>query len=175
MSHRAMGATTALLTIFALATGCAEGGGELPMEPSTIDLASSSHTLLECPIDETRSVTDTVDILGGTVELDGHAITLPYGAVALPTVLTLTAPAGKYVELEINANDTESFGFLDAVSIRISYDRCTRSNIDSQLLTAWYIDHETKALLESMGGTDDKTARTVTFTSDHLSAFAIAN
>lgn len=170
-------ASAALTFVFALFAGCAEqsNGGELPLEPADFDLAFTSATLVECPVNETRSVTDTVGILGGTVELDGHAITLPTGAVAVPTVLTLTAPAGQYVELDIHANDSETFQFEEPVSIRISYDRCTRSNVDKDPLTAWHIDEETKALLNHMGGTDDKTARTVTFGTDHLSGFAIAN
>lgn len=174
MGHTRKTATAVLIT-FAVVAGCAEGRSELPLEPATLDLASASSTLLECPVNETRSATDTVGILGGTVALDGHAITLPSGAVALPTVLTLTAPAGQYVELEIQANDQDSFQFQEPVTIQISYDRCTRNNIPSDPLTAWHIDEDTKALLEHMGGSDDKEARNVTFSSDHLSAFAIAN
>lgn len=175
MARNTITATAVMTTIVALIAGCAESGGELPLEPEPVEFASTSSTLLECPVNETRSVTDTLDILGGSIELDGHAITLPYGAVLTPTVLTLTEPAGSYVELDIHANDEESFSFEEPVSIRISYDRCTRSNVENDVLTAWHIDEETKALLEHMGGTDDKTARAVTFSSDHLSGFAIAN
>lgn len=175
MGHRTMAAAAALTTVLALVSGCAEGGGELPLEPTAIDLATASSTLVECPTNETRSATKILGIFGGTVELDGHSVTLPFGAVALPTVLSVTAPAGKYVELDIQANDVETFTFRQPVSIRISYERCSRANLDDDALTAWYIDGDTKALLEHMGGTDDKTARAVTFSSDHLSAFAIAN
>lgn len=168
-------ATAVMVALFTAVAACADSGGELPLEPAAAELASTSSTLLECPTNETLSVTDTLGLLGGTVTLDGHAITLPYGAVAFPTELTLTAPAGQYVELDIRANDLESFEFQEPVSIRISYDRCTRNNTADDLLTAWYIDSATKALLEDMGGTDDKEARNVTFSTDHLSAFAIAN
>lgn len=166
-------AIAALLTVGL--TGCGDRGGDLPLEPESVSASLLGPTLLECPVNVTRSVTDTLGIDGGTLELDGHSITLPMGAVLLPTVLTLTVPAGKYVEVHIDANAQETFEFELPVSIALSYERCTRSNIENTALTVWHIDEETKALLEHMGGTDDKTARRVTFTSDHLSGFVIAN
>lgn len=153
---------------------CAEAG-EGPLAPEEASLASSSAALVECPISETRSTSATIDLLGGTVSLDGHSITLPAGAVLLPTQITLTVPASNYVEIDIRANDLESFEFQEPVSVVLSYDRCTRSNLDKETLSAWYIDTDTKALLEDMGGVDDKASRTVTFDSGHLSGFAIAN
>jgi hypothetical protein len=38
----------------------------------------------------------------------------------------------------------------------------------------WHIDPLTKTFLEDMGGVDDKVARTVTFSTDHFSGYAIA-
>lgn len=169
---RSVGLAAAILV--ALTTACGDAGTD-PFEPQDPQLASSGSTLIECPINTTRSTSATIDGLGGTVSLDGHSITLPAGAVLLPTEITLTVPASNYVEIEITANDQESFDFEEPVSITISYERCTRSNILASELTAWQIDPVTKALLEHMGGTDDKTARTVTFPSGHLSGFAIAN
>lgn len=153
---------------------CAEAG-EGPMAPEEESTASTGPVLVECPVSETRSTSATIDLLGGTVSLDGHSITLPEGAVLLPTQITLTAPASNYMEIDIRANDLESFEFEQPVSVAVSYQRCTRSNLDKATLSAWHIDTTTKALLEDMGGVDDKTARTVTFESGHLSGFAIAN
>ena len=155
--------------------GACTEAGEGPLAPEEASLASSGAALVECPVSETRSASATVDLLGGTVSLDGHSITLPAGAVLLPTQITLTVPASNYMEIDIRANDLESFQFEEPVSVVLSYDRCTRSNLDKETLTAWHIDTGTKALLENMGGVDDKTARTVTFESGHLSGFAIAN
>lgn len=168
-------AGTALLFVVSLAAiGCDRAENTL-LEPDAPALAASGAALIECPISETRSVTKELGLLGGTIELDGHSMTLPYGAVLLPTTFTLTVPASNYVEIEIHAAGEEMFDFAKAATIAISYQRCTRSNIDQSALTAWYIDSETKALLVHMGGTDDKLAQTVTFDSDHLSGFAIAN
>ena len=167
----------ALLFVVSLAAVSCDGAGDALLAPDAPLLAASGSTLVECPVSETRSVTETLLPLGGTIELDGHSFTLPAGAIAVPTSFTLTVPKSNYVEIEIHAVGEDVFGFpeLAPASITISYDRCTRSNIDQSALTAWYIDSATKALLQHMGGTDDKLARTVTFDSDHLSGFAIAN
>lgn len=164
----------ALLAMPAVLLACADQPAPL-LSPDAPMRSTAGSALVECPTSETRSVTKTVGSLGGTVDLDGHSITLPLGAVLLPTTLTLTVPASRYMEIEITANGAESFDFEQAVAITISYARCTRSNIDKAPLTAWQIDPATKALLEHMGGTDDKAARALTFGSDHLSGFAIAN
>jgi hypothetical protein len=39
----------------------------------------------------------------------------------------------------------------------------------------WYIDSDTKAMLEPMGGVDNKLLKTITFTTGHLSGYAVAN
>lgn len=166
---------TAVLFLFSLAAAACDSPDRALLQPDTPLLASSGSTLIECPISETRSVEQQVGVLGGTIELDGHRMTVPEGALLAPTTFTLTVPRSNYVEIEIRADGEESFEFLEAVSITISYDRCTRSNLDKAELTAWQIDPLTKELLEHMGGTDDKAETTVTFTSGHLSGFAIAN
>ena len=160
--------------LLAFTTACGDAG-DTPLAPADADLAFTGSTLVECPVAVTESTSATVGALGGTVSLNGHSITLPAGAVLLPTEITLTVPASNYMEIEIHANDLESFDFEAPVSITLSYDRCTRSNLDNRQLTAWQIDPATKALLEHMGGVDDKNTRAVTFQSGHLSGFAIAN
>lgn len=167
------GSVAAAILGMVFVTGCENGAMELPLEPSLA--TTTGATLVECPVGETRAVSGTIGLLGGTLELDGHSITLPYGAVLMPTPITMTVPAGNYVEVDIHAAGEESFQFQEPVTIAISYERCTRSNIDKESLTVWHIDEETKELLEHMGGEDDKVARRVTFTSGHLSGFVIAN
>lgn len=51
------------------------------------------------------------------------------------------------------------------------HSRCTRRVAQRVALQAWYIDSNIKALLENMNGTDDKTARKVTFNTGHLSGY----
>lgn len=137
--------------------------------------ATANPKLVSCPTSQTQSATATISpLLGGTVSVGGSSVTLPVGAVALPTVITVTIPASNYMEVEVRAGGLEHLVFQLPVRIAIDYSRCDRSNIDRAPLSAWYIDRETKALLEDMRGTDDKGARTVTFTTGHLSSYAIA-
>ena len=164
---------TAGILAAVLLAGCADTP-TAPVDVLPQHSVTTGAVLVECPTDVTRSTSGTLGILGGTLELDGTRITIPAFALLLPTQFTLTLPASNYMEVEIRAGSAEHFEFEAPVTIAIDYSRCSRSNIDKAPLSAWHIDTETKALLENMGGTDNKTARTVTFDTDHLSGFSIA-
>jgi len=77
------------------------------------------------------------------------------------------------MEISVQAGDFLSFLFNQPVSITIDYSRCNRTDIDNLALTVWHIDPVTNQLLENMGGVDDKTQRTITFTTSHLSTYAV--
>jgi hypothetical protein len=151
--------TDAAPTASAAATGSLLAGGNL----------------IECPTSVTSTATALVTPLGGIVSVGGTSISVPVGAVLLPTTIQVTVPASNYMEVDISVPGVEHFVFQQPVSVTVSYARCTRADIDKSPLTAWYIDGTTKALLEAMGGVDDKVARTVTFTTPHLSGYALAN
>lgn len=154
-------------------TSCAEPARS-PLAPDQPLMTSTSTgaTLVECPTDVTRSVSATIDLLGGTLELDGHKLVIPANAVLFPTTFTLTVPASNYLKIQVTADGEEHFQFESPVSMTLSYERCSRSNIDKKTLVIWYVS-SADALLENMGGTDDKTARTVTTSTDHLSDYAL--
>jgi hypothetical protein len=90
------------------------------------------------------------------------------------TTITLTIPASQYMEIEVKANDLTSFLFQQSVSITIDYSRCSAAEASKTPLTVWHIDTQTKRLLENMGGADDKTTHSITFTTGHLSGYAVA-
>jgi hypothetical protein len=136
---------------------------------------ATGANLIECPSSVTTTTSAVVTPLGGLVSLGGTSISVPAGAVLVPTLIEVTLPASRYMEVDISVPGVEHFVFELPVTITVEYSRCTRSDIALSPLTAWYIDSETKALLEAMGGVDDKVARTVTFTTPHLSGYALAN
>lgn len=107
------------------------------------------------------------------MSLGGSSITIPSGALSVPTLITLTLPAGQYMELDVQADAFTSFLFNQPVSVTIDYSRCNR-NLSSDTLTVWNIDEQTKALLQNMGGVTDTTAQTITFSTGHLSGYAVA-
>ena len=141
----------------------------------TAEIAGIGSTLIECPTSESVSASALVTPLGGVVTAGGTSISVPAGAVVVPTMITVTVPASNYMEVDITANELLHFVFEQPVTVSMSYARCTRGDIDKSPLSAWYIDKSTKSLLEAMGGVDDKVARTVTFTTGHLSGYALAN
>lgn len=177
-----------IAVVLASATAC---GDALPIAPASSSIgqetttrsgplppparASIGATLIECPTSVTTSDTALITPLGGSVSSGGTSITIPAGALLVPTPIVVTVPASKYMEVRIRAAGSETFNFLQPVTIAIGYARCTRNDIEQSALTAWYIDSENKTLLEFMGGTDDKVSRSVTFTTDHLSGYALAN
>jgi hypothetical protein len=156
--------------------GCAVDNTTEPVPSAAAASARSlGGTLIQCPNAIPSSTTALVSPLGGVVSLGGTSISVPAGAVLVPTLISVTTPASQYMEVDISVPGIEHFLFELPVTVTVSYARCTRSDIDKTPLSAWYIDSETKALLESMGGVDDKVARTVTFTTPHLSGYALAN
>lgn len=168
--------TIAATFLLVAAAGCADHpAAPRPTEESAALLSDTEIEFLHCPSATDRSVTGTVGTLGGSLAVDGHRFTLPPLAIAEPTTFTMTAPASEYVELEIHAHGYDSFQFLLPAEIEISYDRCEHEDIEHGALSVWYIDGLTGELLEFMGGVADADARSVTFSSGHLSGFIIAN
>ena len=143
--------------------------------PANLLGSNSSSVLLTCPTSTTQSASGLIEAaVGGTVSVGGHSVTIPAGALLGDATVSLTVPASKYVEIDLKVNGGEHFVFQAPVVVTISYDRCSRSNLLRAPLTAWYIDGQSKALLENMGGIDDKLLRRVTFTTPHFSAYAVA-
>ena len=164
------------LAAIAGAAACSEPvTSVLSARHSVANATTTGSVLVECPTDQSTSASALVTPLGGVVTAGGTSISVPAGAVLVPTTITVTVPASQYMEVDITADGAEHFTFQTPVTVSVSYARCTRDNINKEALEAWYIDSNTKALLQNMGGTDDKTARTVTFVTDHLSGYAVAN
>jgi hypothetical protein len=130
--------------------------------------------LIECPTSESFTESAVITTRGGLISVGGMSISIPAGALLTDALMTVTVPASKYVEVEIRVEGVDHFIFELPVVVTMSYARCTRSNINIFPLSAWYIDSETKALLEKMASVDDKLLRTVTFPTTHLSSYAIS-
>ena len=166
-------ASVALIMAFGLSACSEEGDGSASLEPSLSH--STNPELIECPSDVTYSSSGSVLPTGGSVALRGHSVQVPTGAVLLPTEIGLTEPASQFMQVDLSANGQDHFQFRAPLTVTISYARCTRENINKGPLSVWLIDETTGALLQNMGGVDDKVNRTVTFETDHFSGYAIAN
>ena len=140
------------------------------------DFGAVNPALVECPSKETQ--TNSVTILDlsaeSIVSIGATKVVIPPGAVPLGSTVNLTIPASRYVEIGISVNQQEHFPIALPISVTIDYSRCQRSDVLTKPVTAWNIDPDTKALLENMGGLDDKLSQSITFQTPHLSGYAIA-
>ena len=90
-------------------------------------------------------------------------------------MVTLRQPSTRFVEVEVRVNGLAHFLFAKPVTVVLDYSRCRRSRIGPDPLTVWEIDPVTKAFIREIEGVvDDREARTVRFTTDHFSGYAVA-
>jgi hypothetical protein len=146
--------------------------GDTTQLPDTTGI--SQRRLIECPTTQTSTNSGLLGVLGGTIAAAGTSISLPAGSVLLGTLIRVTVPASTYMEIDVTANDLPTFLFLQPVTITIDYSRCPSSVTAGKTLTVWHINTQTKLLLENMNGVNDPVQRKISFTTDHLSGYAIA-
>jgi hypothetical protein len=176
MSRPDLARRTLLATLLAaVVAGCGDSGTAGPV-------GAPQHSLLAplsfvaCLTAEELTATDTIlPDVGGTVAVGRTSITVPPGAVLEPTAITLTIPASAIAEVRITANGKEHLTFQRPVSVTIDYGHCGGLTLGLLPVSVWYIDEVTRQLLEYMGGVDDKHSRTITFSTGHLSGYAILN
>lgn len=135
----------------------------------------SQPKLLACPSNETFSASALLDpLLGGVVSAAGSSISVPSGALTVPSIVALTVPAANTVEVDASIVGVEHAVFNEPVTVTIDYSRCGQSSIENRTLSVWYLDPITRDPIENMHGVDDRANRKITFTTDHFSAYAIA-
>jgi hypothetical protein len=176
----------ALLAAGALFAGC----GDLTTQPTAASPAASlarqesiggtdgpaALRLLECPYTgPDRRGIGAIGLFGGQLSAGGARMSAPLGAVLSVTLFETVVPASRYMEVEIHAVGLGSFLFQRPVNVTIDYSRCDEDAIPPGATPrAVYIDGETKEILEDMGGEVDRAARTITFSTGHLSGYAVA-
>lgn len=145
-------------------------------EPHTLaPLSASAAKLAECPTSDSATVVSTLGLDGGVVSIGGTSVVIPAGALTSATSIKLRIPASTYVEIDVKANDLQTFTFAQPITVTIDYSRCASGTLLSAPLTVWHIDPSTKELLEDMHGVDDKVTHRITFTTTHFSGYAVAN
>jgi hypothetical protein len=161
------------LAALALALAACGDHPALLHEPEIPALHSlSSITLLNCPVAESRSASATIGSAGGTLELDGHSIRVPEGAVSAPTEFTLAVPAGQHLKVEFTADGRHGFSFARSAFVGVSYAHCGLTLFS---VSAWYLDPVTGEPIQRMTSMHQFSAKRVTFGTNHLSLFALAD
>ena len=173
MARRTRSIFAALVALM-VSVACSEPTAPQPEGNQFLGFGSGSE-LLECPTSTTQSTSGLITALnGGILSVAGSSILIPAGALLSDANVRLTVPASRFVEVHLEVEGSEHHIFQRPVVVTIGYGRCSRLNIFRSSMTAWYIDADTKELLEHMGGIDNKLFRTVTFTTPHFSAYAVA-
>lgn len=164
----------------AVMTACGEQTPTAPVAPKG-DVADllflSKPKLLECEATEGSTTQTIIGSSGGIIAIGGTSVEFPANVLGEGTEVTLTIPASRYLEVEITTNGRRYFGDLDRLLrpiVTISYDRCNRSDLWLKVLSGWYIDSNTKELLEKQLSFDNKLTQSVTFRASHFSGYAIA-
>lgn len=172
-------AFTVGLTALAL-VGCSDAtrpeSGRIDTIPGPDTSGIGQRRLIECPTNQASTNSGLIGVLGGTIVAAGSSISLPAGSLPPLTsiLISLTVPASTYMEIDITANGLPTFLFLKTVTVTIDYSRCPTSVTQGKTLTVWHIDTQTKTLIENMNAVNDPVQRRMTFTTDHLSGYAIA-
>jgi hypothetical protein len=135
---------------------------------------SSPVKLLACPTNQAQMTSSSIGLAGGVLSLAGTSVTIPLGALSAVTTVELSIPAGPYMEADLTVNGGQHITFLQPVVVTVDYSRCNRNDTQFRTLTVWNIDPATKALLEDMGGVDNKVTQSITFLTPHFSGFAVA-
>jgi hypothetical protein len=157
---------------FALSVTVLAGCSENPTT-TTERQASVGHTYLplQCPNEQLLTHSKLITPLGGLLGIQGATISLPLGAVTLPTLITITAPVTQYREIDITANGLLHFLFETPVTVSIDYSGCTVDRTYPLKVFYW----ENGQLIEDMNAVDHPASQQLTFTTGHLSGYVIAN
>jgi hypothetical protein len=138
-----------------------------------VSAAAAPSGLLVCPSSQSQSASAVIGPKGGVLYAGRTLIAFPPGAVPTARRFTLTVPASRYLEIEVHAAGAASYSLAKPVTIAMDYSRCP-ANVALGSVGAWYIDSNSKSLLQWMGGVDQKLERLVVFQTDHFSGYALA-
>ena len=128
--------------------------------------AVSRPRVAVCPTNTTESVSGEIGAEGGSLEVAGHRLTIPAGALTHPARFTLTAPAGRLLEVAVAVRATEPSRFSAPAAVTISYERCKRQNLRLMSAAVSSVDPETGFTVASVDAETDPTLMTVTFSVD---------
>lgn len=165
-----------LVAFAAALTACSEPATAPTFDESEprLDEVSGSG-LIQCRRAERDFTFALLGPLGGLLSLDGHQIIVPPDALTSLALVTLRQPRTRFVEVEVRVNGLDHFLFAKPVTVVLDYSRCRRRQIGPGPVTVWEINPVTKAFIREIEGVvDDRKARTVRFTTDHFSGYAVA-
>ena len=145
--------------------------------PDAVQLTSTVGLMpipVDCPSAGRKLTRGVIGPEGGSIAVGNTVFTLPAGAVDRPQQFVLFLPPSKYLEIEVEASGHRTFQFAKPATVTVDYSRCTAPDPSQMDVAMWHVDARTGAFLERMGGVVDPTAKTITFTTPHLSVYLMA-
>lgn len=123
-------------------------------------------------------VSRVISVLGGSVSLAGHSLSIPAGAVTLPTVFTLTLMPTGHVDVELTGVltsllgrdvDVGAAGLRRPASLTLTWARASNVDDPHRLRIARVANDVTELLATDV----DSGSRTVSTALEHLSRYVL--
>jgi len=165
------------------AVGCTDGAGDLTTAPARLSRApqaaggaanQTAGGLLACPTNTEVRAAEWIGPAGGSVEARGATLTVPAGAVAVSTLFEVVVPVSQTMTVDIHAVGVEGFQFLVPATITLNFARCAGTTAPVDQFQGAYVDLATGTILAYMGGSVDQSGHRLSFTTLHLSGYAVA-
>lgn len=191
--RRLMPALAAAILLSLASAGC-ESTSQLaptPEAPQSAIIQSQAgveYTLLEDRIPSEildLDVSKLIGLSGGQISLAGHTLTVPAGAVSVPTVFTLTLRTTGYIDVDASALVTSLLGkvinvgekgFNKPVKLTLSYARSPNAPADPSGITVLRMLGSSHAdPHQPLSTTVDAQAKTATAYLDHFSGYCLAD
>jgi hypothetical protein len=177
---KAVRALAVLILVCLVAPSCGDPGPTAPATPvaaptptpdaSLIGGLLQGTGLLRCSDLPYASATKTIGLEGGSISVGPHVFTVPPGALAAPTTITMTLPTG----LGVNAVrfQPEGLKFARPAALTMSYSNC---NLLGKLLPKRiaYTDDNLN-ILSYLLSLDNLFAKRVTGQVNHFSDYVVA-
>jgi hypothetical protein len=124
------------------------------------------------------SIGALIGLLGGVLNLGDHGIVVPYGAVTLPSLFTITRTSNTYIELDLMSVrqllgrllNIGELGFNKPVTVKMSYARATNVTNPSHLKIMRLLPNGGYEIIPSVVDTQKKT---VSAQLDHFSRYCM--
>lgn len=142
----------------------------------------SSSELLRIAPSTTETVSKVIDRHGGELKVGGHMITVPRGAVAAPTLFTMTVEGGGYLSVDLtatredakgNVTDVGHLGFAKPITLKMSYSAVETSTSTDRLKIVWLVDGTADGRKVAQKTTVDQSSKWLIAHLRHFSKYAI--
>lgn len=159
-----------------LSCGDARGPVAPVAEPVGVpSFAESGVSLLNCPSTDTAKASGNIGMSGGTIQVAGHALVIPKGALPSPQKFEIEVRWSPHLVVSFRAEGHETYEFLQPVSLTLNYSRCETTAESAPDLHVYYVDPASLEIREDVGGVLDAVSNTVTAQTTHLSDYAVGS